>query len=267
MTKRKRFSGRSRGAANRAQNASKPAGRGAGGRAVWLFGIHSVTAALANPARNRHRLLATPETAGALAGADPAPEIMSRAEIGAVLPAGTVHQGLALLADDLAPVTLEELCRRGAEATRAVVVILDRVSDPHNVGAVLRSAAVFGATGVVVPERGAPDATGTLAKAASGALETVPLVQATNLARAMDILKNQGGFWCAGLDADGDTELGDAKLPDKLALVLGAEGAGLRRLTRERCDYLMRIPHAGALASLNVSNAAAVALWEFARRD
>lgn len=143
-------------------------------------------------------------------------------------------------------------------------MVLDQVTDPHNVGAVLRSAAAFGALAVVVPDRHAPDETGTLAKSASGALERMPLVRVSNLVRALEQLKD-GGFWIAGLAAEGTTTLAQAKLSGKTALVLGSEGEGLRRLTREHCDYLVRLPMTDAVESLNVSNAAAVALYELIR--
>jgi 23S rRNA (guanosine2251-2'-O)-methyltransferase len=266
MKKRKSFKGRNGGNPRRRTTAG-------GG---WIFGLHAVRAALENPARSHQRLLATEPVAaeisewlsgpepGAADRGVPAPEIMTRDDIAAFLPRDAVHQGIALLADPLPEMALAEICDRLAAADHAVVVVLDRVTDPHNVGAVLRSAAVFGAAAVVVSERGAPEATGTMAKAASGALEVVPLIRETNLSRALDALKS-AGFWCAGLDADADTTLAEAKLSGKTALVLGAEGAGLRRLVRERCDFLVRIPAPGALSSLNVSNAAAIALHECVR--
>lgn len=242
--------------------------------APWLYGVHAVLAAVANPLRRCHRLVLTANTrdalkerlAQAVAAADgrrPQPEIAARSDIDRLLPAGAVHQGIALLADPLPPVAIEEVAERAAAET--AVVVLDRASDPHNVGAVLRSAAAFGASAVVVTDRHAPEVTGALAKAASGALETVPLVRVANLARAMGLLK-ESGFWCVGLDPEAPQTLADAQLAGKVALVLGAEGEGMRRLTRETCDLLVRIPIAAGSDSLNLSNAAAVALYELARR-
>lgn len=247
---------------------SPPVSKGGG----WIFGIHAVYAALGNPARLHKRLLTTEKNAAELpnfAELDaeiqiPRPEIVKRDQIDPLLPRDAVHQGIALQCAPLANVALEDICDRMAEADHGVIVVLDRVTDPHNVGAVLRSAAVFGAAGVVVSERGAPETTGTIAKSASGALESVPLIRETNISRALDTLK-EAGFWCAGLDGEAETTLAQAKLTGKTALVLGAEGAGLRRLVKERCDFLVRIPAAGPMASLNVSNAAAVALYECAR--
>jgi 23S rRNA (guanosine2251-2'-O)-methyltransferase len=160
--------------------------------------------------------------------------------------------------------SLDELMDGLEGRDSAVVLVLDQVTDPHNVGAVLRSAAAFGAVAVVVQDRHAPDESGVLAKSASGALERMPLLREVNLARALDRLK-EGGFWCAGLAADGPVTLAQAKLSGRVALVLGSEGEGMRRLVRERCDAIVRLPITEAVESLNVSNAAAVALYELAR--
>lgn len=243
---------------------------------AWIYGFHAVLAAVANPIRRCHRLVLTTHArdalgsrlAQAIAAADgrrPSPEIAAREDIERLLPASAAHQGIALLADPLPAVTIEEIAERAEALAEATLVILDQATDPHNVGAVLRSAAAFGASAVIVPDRRAPDITGALAKAASGALETVPLVRVANLARAMGLLK-ESGFWCVGLDPGAERSLAEARLSGKLALVLGAEGEGMRRLTRETCDLLVRIPMAAGIGSLNVSNAAAVALYELARR-
>ena len=229
--------------------------------AVWLYGRHAVAAALANPARGRVRFLAENEAATAFA--DHAPEIVERATLQQILPEGAVHQGLALLAEPLPRAGIDSLLTAAEGRRRAAVVVLDRVQDPQNAGAVLRSAAALGALGMVIPDRHAPPETGALAKAASGALERVPVIRVANLARALSAMK-AGGFWCVGFDADSETELSRDALPDRCALVLGAEGGGLRRLTSETCDLLLRIPMARGTASLNVSAAAAIALYAHA---
>lgn len=241
------------------------------GGAYWLYGTHAVTAALANPARRLRRLVLAEDQAlpspGAGAGRDlPAPERLDRNALAALLPPGAVHQGVAALVEPLEPAELETLSR-GWTATDqpTAVLVLDQVTDPQNVGAVLRSAAAFGAAAVVLTERHAAPESGALAKAASGALELVPLVRVVNLVRALDHLK-AAGFWCVGLDAAGRDPLDKAPMEGRLALVLGSEGGGLRRLTRESCDLLVRLPTGGPLRDLNVSNAAAVALYEWARR-
>jgi 23S rRNA (guanosine2251-2'-O)-methyltransferase len=250
-----------------------PARATGGGGGAWLWGVHPVLAALGNPARRCRRLLATVEAQRAHAAAlEPllrqrqiAAETVERGGIDAVLPAGAVHQGLALAVEPLAEPGIEDLVDAADGRDPAVVMVLDQVTDPHNLGAVLRSAAAFGALGVIVTERHAPGETGTLAKSASGAFERVPLVRAVNLARTLDELK-AAGFWIAGLDGAAPATLAAAKLSGRVALVLGAEGEGMRRLTREKCDLLVKLPQTDAVESLNVSNAAAVALYELVRR-
>ncbi len=240
-----------------------------GHQSVWLYGHHAVLAALANPDRRVERLLVTKETAErhaaafTAAGAGQKATVMSRDDLSRNLPAGAVHQGIALLAAPLEEPALEDILARCGD--NALVLALDQVTDPHNVGAILRSAAAFGVAGIVVTERNAPADTGVLAKAASGALEVVPLLRAVNLARTLDQLK-EAGFWLYGLDERGDVAIGDLDLAGRVCIVLGAEGEGLRRLTSEKCDRLATIPTKAALAALNVSNAAAVATYEWARR-
>jgi 23S rRNA (guanosine2251-2'-O)-methyltransferase len=238
--------------------------------AEWIYGTHAVNAALVNPDRTLERLVVAGNPPELPPGVEIKPEILDRAELGNLLPEGAVHQGIALCTQALPVIAIEDIANRikalDSEA-KAVVVVLDQVNDPRNIGAVLRSAAMFGVLAVILPERHTPDATGVLAKAASGALESVPLVRVTNLVRALGTLKD-AGMWCAGLDAAADSALPDADFAPKTALVLGAEGAGLRRLTRENCDLMVRIEEAGgSAAGLNVSNAAAVALYELARWD
>lgn len=239
-----------------------PRGGGPAG-SQWLFGLHAVRAALANPERRIHRLLAVGDAAKSI-GPVKSPnrpalqlESVARPDLDRMLPPGAVHQGIAAQVDPLEPPAIEELCMTAGP--NALVLILDQVTDPHNVGAILRSAAAFSADAVIVTERHAPQSSGVLAKAASGALERVPLIAVVNLARTMRQLKD-AGFWCVGLE--GSAKLGiEAARPDgKLALVLGAEGSGLRRLTGETCDALARLPTSLDFPSLNVSNAAAVAL-------
>jgi 23S rRNA (guanosine2251-2'-O)-methyltransferase len=228
------------------------------GDAAILYGWHSVTAALANPQRKLRKLLTTDNAARRLAeegiAPHPAPEIVRPDAIAARLPADAVHQGLYAEADPLPSPMIEELAPDG------VVLVLDQVTDPHNVGAIFRSAAAFAATAIVTTARHSPEATGVLAKAATGALEHVPLVTVQNLARALAELKGRG-FLVVGLDASGEQELSRLALRAPLALVLGAEGRGLRQLTRETCDHVARLDLPGAIKSLNVSNAAALALY------
>lgn len=233
---------------------------------VWLWGLHAVAAALANPARRLRRLLVTRAAEAELAErlSPPwriAPDFVEKDRLDRQLGAEAVHQGCALLADPLPPPALPALM----EGTSGPVLVLDQVTDPRNVGAILRSAAAFGAAAVVMQERHAPAETGTLARAASGALETVPVLREVNLARAIGQLK-EAGLWVVGLEAGAPVTLAQSGLAGRrVALVLGAEGEGMRRLTREACDELVRLPIRPAMESLNVSAAAAVALYELGR--
>ena len=231
--------------------------------AAWLYGTHPVRAALANPRRKVLRLLVAAGQAAHWADADPGPEAVDRAAIEAAVGADTVHQGVAAEVAPLDQPSLTELLDHPGEAD--IFVVLDQVTDPHNVGAILRSAIAFGARAVITTERNAPPESGALAKAAAGALEVVPLVRVTNLARALRAIA-ESGVWIFGLEATGERTLAEAEPSGRCALVLGAEGAGLRRLTGEACDEIVRLPIAGAVDSLNVSNAAAVALYELVRK-
>jgi 23S rRNA (guanosine2251-2'-O)-methyltransferase len=226
---------------------------------VWLFGLHAVRDALLNPAREKLRLVVTKNAMDklqdAIVGSGLQPEVMDPRSFAAPIDPGSVHQGAALEVRALHWGSLAEVCVQGMG--RALVVLLDRVTDPHNVGAVLRSAEVFGARAVIAPRHHSAPETGALAKTASGALERQPYLRVTNLAEAM-------GFVLIGLDGDGTVDLGEALATvgaRAVGLVLGAEGPGLRDKTRETCDVVARIPAFGTFGSLNVSNAAAVGLY------
>lgn len=215
-------------------------------------------AALVNPLRRKKRLLLTPQAKKQWQGNLPDMPVMETefSVLEALLPQGAVHQGMALEVLPLEAPSLETIA-----ATGRPVLLLDQVTDPHNIGAILRSAAAFEAACVIVTDYHAPEETGVLAKSASGALEIMPLLRVTNLVHTMKQLKELG-YWIAGMDGKAEQTLKQAKLSGKTALVMGAEGAGLRRLTQENCDYLVKLPIAPQMESLNVSNAAAIALYE-----
>lgn len=230
--------------------------------ATLIFGIHAVEAALRNARRPIRRLLLTDNAALRLADAlrargISADRVLPR-DLDRRLGPDTVHQGALLETEPLPEAQLSDLARTDAEH-KGPLLVLDHVTDPHNVGAVLRSAAVFGASGLIMTRRHSPPLSGALAKSASGALEMVTVLLVQNLARAMQELKDLG-FRCIGLEASARDRLEDEELSGAVAIVLGAEGRGLRQLTRESCDRLCRIEASGPLDSLNVSNAAAVAL-------
>lgn len=235
------------------------------GDRVLLYGRHPVEAALANPVRKCACLLLSAD----------APELetlaqerqcpirhVDRPTLDSMVPPDAVHQGIAL---EAAPLDRGDIIDVLADAPEnAIVLLLDQLTDPHNVGAILRSAAIFGASAVIVQDRNAPAESGTLAKSASGALDQIPYIAVTNLSRALDELKELG-FWCVGLAGEATTDIAAVPAKGKIALALGAEGSGLRRLVREHCDDLVKIPMApNKVGSLNVSNAAAVALYALA---
>jgi 23S rRNA (guanosine2251-2'-O)-methyltransferase len=233
---------------------------------LWLYGLHAVRAALANPARKVKRAVLTSRAAEEIG-----PRLLGRVRqeiadgdaVSRLLPAGAVHQGAALQCEPLPKRDLDELLDIPS-ARRRIVVILDQISDPQNTGAILRTAAAFGAAAVIVQDRHSPPETGTLAKAASGALDTLPYIHVVNIARALEQL-GERGFWRVALAGDGDGALKDTLPPGDVALVLGSEGSGIRRLVRERCDAAASIPIDHNMESLNVSNAASVALYELRR--
>ncbi|MDT7933470.1 MAG: RNA methyltransferase [Sphingomonadaceae bacterium] len=230
---------------------------------VRLYGRHAVAAALANPERLPLRLYATREAAAAL-GPPPGVQIQwgDMADLGKLIPADAAHQGLVLEVEPLPGEHLEDLLLRPGNGP---LVVLDQVTDPGNVGAIMRSSAAFGAVGVVTQDRHAPPESGALAKAASGALEVLPWARVVNLARALDQIA-EAGFWRIGLDGRAQRLLEDALGTARPALVLGAEGEGMRPNTAAHVDELARLPIGNAVESLNVSTAAACALYACARR-
>lgn len=229
---------------------------------IWLWGTHAVRAALANPSRKGRKLLisgtAHPELR-ALAGKSKVQvEAVDPGALDRALPRDAIHQGVALLANPLEEADIHDAIEGIAEPRR--LVLLDQVTDPHNMGAIVRSAAAFGVCGVIVQDRNSPPEGGVLAKAASGALETVPIVRVVNIARALDEL-GELGFLRVALADEAAEPIEQVDLDRDVVLVLGAEGEGLRRLTREKCDVAVRLPTTPEMPSLNVSNAAAVALY------
>jgi 23S rRNA (guanosine2251-2'-O)-methyltransferase len=222
-----------------------------------IYGFHSVGAALKAPRRELIRLYATAAAAERLSGEIAArgleTRIMAPEEISARAPRDAVHQGLLLEARPLAPIDVADLPAKG------LVLVLDQITDPHNVGAILRTGAAFAVDALVTTERHSPEFAGALAKSASGGLEHVPICSVTNLARALAEMGDMG-YWRIGLDSEASNPLTKETISRPLALVLGAEDKGLRRLTRERCDRLACLDLPGAIKSLNVSNACAIAL-------
>jgi 23S rRNA (guanosine2251-2'-O)-methyltransferase len=227
------------------------------GKVSLIYGFHSVAAALKAPRRELIRLYATPVAAERLGSQIAArgleTRIMSPEEISARSPRDAVHQGVLLEARPLAPIDISELPVNG------LALVLDQITDPHNVGAILRTAAAFAVDALVTTERHSPDFAGALAKSAAGGLEHLPICSVPNLARALEEMGDMG-YWRIGLDSEAEVKLTDEALTRPLALVLGAEDRGLRRLTRERCDRMARLDLPGAIKSLNVSNACAIAL-------
>lgn len=253
------------------KSGGKPAGRqtpdkqtGGARLKIDLFGTHAVTQAWHNPKRFIHALYITE---AALAVFDvkntnkrPQPTIVTKEQLDKSLPPGTVHQGIALSCQPLDEVSVSDLIVAADKKTKSVLVMLDQVTDPHNVGAILRSASAFGADGMIMQRKHAPEPTGILAKTACGAVDHLDIAYETNLSRALETLK-EAGYTAIGLDEHSPQTFDSLPTYDKVVLVLGAEGPGMRRLVKEHCDVLVTLPTGGAIASLNVSNAAAVALY------
>ncbi|AJD51303.1 23S rRNA (guanosine2251-2'-O)-methyltransferase [Thalassospira xiamenensis M-5 = DSM 17429] len=255
----------------RGRKRGRDGGNASNASRLILFGRHPVLNAIYNPQRTIHKIWASEavrdEIVAALADTertDVQLDAAGRTDLDEMLPPGTVHQGMAMHCAPLPQISVEELIADTRDEEQCTVLILDQVTDPHNVGAILRSAAAFGAAAVIVPDRHAPPETGVLAKSASGALETVPYIHAGNLNHTIEKLK-AAHFWLAGMDGYAEQTLAEAKLKGRVGIVMGSEGDGLRRLTRENCDFLVKLPMSDRIESLNVSNAAAVALYELYR--
>ena len=248
-----------------AREQSKPSQQG-----LWLHGNHAVMAALENPMRKIKRLMVTKRshdqyqeglTKIHLQHRALHPEIATIEVFDKNLPTDAVHQGIALLTEPLPDAHMDECCTI-IKGEKNLVLILDQVTDPHNVGAIIRSAAAFGAKAIITTDRHSPPESGVLAKSASGALEALPWVRVTNLSRALDQLATMG-YWRVGLDGHAKQIIEEVDFGDNIALVLGAEGKGIRKGTADHCDGLVKLPISRAIESLNVSNAAAIALYVF----
>ena len=231
----------------------------------WIYGYHAVVAALRNKNREKIEIRFVNNSEINKKDFINIPfKVVSKTELDSLLPSGATHQGVALLVKPLGTVYIEDITRKTLNKENSVILLLDQVTDPHNIGAILRSAAAFNADAVILPDANAPEETGALAKAACGALESIPLVRVSNLVRSIQDLK-KNGFWILGLDGYARKFITDEKIPSKTVFVLGSEGTGMRRLTSENCDYTIKLPISDKMESLNVSNAAAIALYEFNR--
>jgi len=240
--------------------------RGPAAPGLWLYGHHAVEAALKNTKRKLKRLVLTERAAEALGKGlvgRVKHEIVDADAVSRLLPPGAVHQGVALECAPLPQGDVSDIAP-AADGKRRIVLVLDQISDPQNTGAILRSAAAFDVSAVIVQDRHSPPESGALAKAASGALDTVPYITVVNIARTLKELSEQG-FWRVALAGDGEQTLKEALSSGDIALVLGSEGSGIRRLVRENCDVGAFVPIEQQMESLNVSNAAAVALYECRR--
>ncbi|MFA7277092.1 MAG: 23S rRNA (guanosine(2251)-2'-O)-methyltransferase RlmB [Pseudobdellovibrionaceae bacterium] len=260
---------------DRPENNRKPE-RAAPRIKINLFGFHAVESALLNPERTIHKIYTTDASADETyrlvdeankKGFDhPEPIYLEGQTFDRALPKGTVHQGIGIDCDPLPDVFLPDIINKTAAKEKSIIVLLDQVTDPHNLGAVIRSACAFGADAIIVQSRHAPELSGIVAKTASGAMEHLPVIYETNLARAIESLQEHG-FFALAMDERGEKTIGQAPKYQKTLIVLGAEGPGLRPLVRDKCDILVKLPTSGTLSSLNVSNAAAVALYAISAQN
>lgn len=230
-------------------------------KSFFLYGRHAVVSAMKNPAREKTRLFLLKSTEKPeLIPNDLAISIIEKTELESLLPKGAIHQGIALETSRLKSYTAEDIINMNKEKDSDIIVALDQVTDPHNIGAILRSMAAFDASSLIVQDKNAPEETGTLAKSACGALELIPIIRATNFVRTLETFK-KAGYWVIGMDGKAEKTLAKLELPKKVIIVLGSEGDGMRRLTQEACDFMTKLPISPKMESLNVSNAAAVALY------
>lgn len=227
---------------------------------VWIYGKHAVRAAVLNENRQVFKVVVLPQNRDFLSDLSVKMEVVDKNYFLSLFGKDVIHQGCAAQVLTLDDVFLEDL----PDDDRPIV-FLDQVTDPQNIGSILRASAVFGAKAVVLPEMNAPEVTAVIAKVASGALETVPLIKVKNLVQSIKMLKKLG-YWCLGLDERGDKKIGEMDLADKFVLIIGSEGQGMRRLTRGNCDFLVQLPSVGSFSTLNAAQAATVSLYEILRQ-
>lgn len=233
---------------------------------VTIYGRHAVEAALANPQRKILKVFCLRENVNEIKSkiADNKIAVAERRELDKMLPADAVHQGFAAVAETLPGIGIDEVCSLAAEKENCRLLVLDQVTDPQNIGAIVRSCAAFGCTALIVPDKNSPQESGAMLKAAAGTFENMPVCRVTNLSRTLERLK-KAGFWIVGMDGYAKTNIDKLDKKGKLAVVMGSEGKGMRRLTEESCDITVRLPIADNVESLNVSTAAAVVLYELSR--
>lgn len=235
-----------------------------GPKELFLYGKHVVELAVKNPRRKIKEIYATKETLAEMnLSRDFVVRPADRRLLDSLVGQGAVHQGIVAKCEPLSSIDLKTFVQDVKDKEKCLIIMLDQVTDPHNVGAIMRSAVAFNASAVIMPEAGSPNETGVLAKSASGATELIPLIRVPNLVHAMESLK-KADFWCVGLDGYAKDYISDHKLPKKCVMILGSED-GMRRLTMENCDMVVKLPMNAAIESLNVSNAAAVAMYEWNR--
>lgn len=234
----------------------------ADGKSLILYGRHAVLAALANPKRQINKILCVKENVEEIRRVSKtAPQVVEKKEIDKLFTTDAVHQGLVLFCNRLPDYSLEEIIEKASEKEKCHVLILDQVTDPQNVGAIIRSAVAFNTLALIMQDKNSPLESGAMAKAAAGMIEHLPIVRVTNLSRAIEKLKD-AGFWTVGMDGYATTTIDKLQKPEKTAIVMGSEGKGMRRLVEESCDISVKLPMSPLTESLNVATACAIALYE-----